>query len=77
MTAQEIKRLIERVGTWPKAWQEELAHIVDEIEGELGETYSASPEELESIDRGLKAADEGRFATDEQVEAVFSQNRRA
>lgn len=39
--------------------------------------YHATPEELSGIDRGLKAAREGRFATDEEVEAVFARHRRA
>jgi hypothetical protein len=39
--------------------------------------YEPTPEELAGIDRGLRAAAEGRFATDQQVEAVFAKFRRA
>jgi predicted transcriptional regulator len=39
--------------------------------------YRATPEELAGIDRGLKAAREGRFATDEQIEALFKKHRPA
>jgi predicted transcriptional regulator len=41
--------------------------------------YQPTPEELAGIDRGLRAAAEGRFATDQQVEAVFAKfhNRRS
>lgn len=77
MTARELKTLIERVETWPEAAQEELAQIAREIEAEIGETYAATPGELEGIDRGLRAAAESRFATDEQVEAVFARHRLA
>jgi hypothetical protein len=38
--------------------------------------YKATPEELEAIDRGLRDAAEGKFATDEEVEAVFAKFRR-
>jgi predicted transcriptional regulator len=38
--------------------------------------YEATPEELEGIDRGLRDVAEGRFATDEEVEAVFAKFRR-
>ena len=38
--------------------------------------YRATKEELEGIDRGLRAADEGRFATAAEVEAVFAKYRR-
>ena len=49
-----------------------------EIDAELrGGIYHATPEELAGIDRGLKAAMEGRFATEAQVEAVLSEKRLA
>jgi hypothetical protein len=32
---------------------------------------------LAELDRGLKAAREGRFASDAEVEAVFAKHRRA
>src|SRR5438876_11791843 len=41
-----------------------------------GGTYRATLEELEGIDRGLKAAREARFATDEEVETVIAKPRR-
>jgi len=39
--------------------------------------YNPTPEELAGIDRGLRAAAEGRFATDKKVEAVFAKFRRS
>jgi len=58
--------------------QEELAELAAEIDARLkGRKYSATPDELAGIDRGLQAAREGRFATDEEVEAVFAKHRRA
>jgi hypothetical protein len=39
--------------------------------------YEPTPEELAGIDRGLRAAAESRFATDQQVEAVFAKFRDA
>ena len=32
----------------------------------------ATPEELEGIDRGVRASREGRFATDKEVEEVLA-----
>lgn len=62
---------------WPQEAQEELAEIALEIDASLrGETYRATAEELAGIDRGLAAAREGRFATPEEVEAVFAKHRR-
>ena len=69
---------MQRVEAWPEAAQEELAEIALEIDARLrGGKYHATPEELAGIDRGLKAAREGRFATDDEVEAVFAKHRRA
>jgi len=78
MTAKVLKDVMERVETWPKEAQEELAEIALEIDAGLqGGVYHATPEELAGIDRGLRAAREGRFATDKQVAAVFAKHRRA
>lgn len=43
------------------------AHRAGRKDGE----YEPTPEEFVGIDRGLRDAAEGRFATDQQVEAVF------
>jgi predicted transcriptional regulator len=78
MTAKVLKEVLERVETWPQEAQEELAAIAREIDAGLtGGSYRASREELAGIDRGLKAADEGRFATEADIEAVLAKHRRA
>jgi len=78
MTAKELRDLMERIESWPQRAQEELADIALEIEAEFKRgAYRANPKELAGIDRGLKAAREGRFATDQDVEAVFARYRRA
>ena len=78
MTAKVLKDVLERVETWPEEAQAELAEIALEIDAGLaGGVYHATPEEIEGIDRGLKAARDGRFVTDKEVEAVFAKHRRA
>jgi predicted transcriptional regulator len=77
MTIKVLKDVIERAETWPDEAQEELAAIALEIDASVrGGMYYATREELAGIDRGLKAAREGRFATDAEVEAVFAKHRR-
>jgi predicted transcriptional regulator len=77
MTAKVLKEAMQRVETWPEEAQEELAEIALEIDAALkGRTYRATAAELAGIDRGLEAAREGRFATDEQVATVFAKHRR-
>ena len=66
-----------RVEAWPEAAQVEFAELALEIdEGFSGGVDHAAPEELAGIERGLKDAREGRFATDEQVKAAFDKFRR-
>jgi hypothetical protein len=77
MTAKALREAMQRVESWPQEAQEELAEIAFEIDARLkGGKYRATPEELAGIDRGLKAAREGRCATDAEVEAVFAKHRR-
>ncbi|HLJ01606.1 MAG TPA: hypothetical protein VKT76_17985 [Bradyrhizobium sp.] len=78
MTAKILKEVLERVETWPEEAQTALAQIALEIDAELGSgKYHATPKELSGIDRGLTAAREGRFATDDQVSRVFEKHRPA
>ena len=39
--------------------------------------YEPTPEELAGIDRGLRDAEQGRYATDEEVEQAFAKFRGA
>ena len=78
MTTKALDQIMRRVQSWPEAVQDELAAIATEMDAELQRgAYHATPEELAGIDRGLKAAGEGRFASDEQVEEVLAKFRRA
>lgn len=78
MTAKLLKDVLERAEKWPEEAQTELAQIALEIDAGLGGgKYQATPAELTGIDRGLKAAREGRFATDDQVDRVFEKHRPA
>jgi predicted transcriptional regulator len=56
----------------------QLAESAGHIEDNLSDgAYKPNEAELAGIDRGLRAADEGRFATDEQVEAALARLRDA
>jgi hypothetical protein len=78
MTVKVLKDVLERVKAWPEEAQTELAQIALEIDAGLGDgKYQATPTELGGIDRGLKAAREGRFATDDQVSRIFEKHRPA
>jgi hypothetical protein len=78
MTAKILKEVLERVETWPEEAQAELAQIALEIDAGLGlGKYHATPKELAGMDRGLKAAGQGRFATGDQISRAFEKHRPA
>jgi hypothetical protein len=72
-----LNDIVRRADAWPDSAQEELAEIAREIEAEVSAgAYRATAEELAGIDRGLKDAAADKFASSEQVEAVFTKHRR-
>ncbi len=78
MRTKLLNRVLERIESWPADAQDQLAEIALEIEAGLEEgEYIPTEEELAGIDRGLRAADQGRFATTAEVEAAFAKFRRS
>jgi predicted transcriptional regulator len=78
MKSKQLAEVLERVERWPARAQDELAEIARDIEESLSKgAYEPNEAELAGIDRGLRAAAEGRFATDEQVEAALARLRDA
>jgi predicted transcriptional regulator len=78
MKTKQLAEVLERIETWPAQAQDELAEIARDIDASLSRgEYAPSEAELAGIDRGLRAAAEGRFATDEQVSAALAKLRNA
>ena len=78
MTATDLKKLLERIQTWPEEAQDELVAVADQIESELqGRDYLATREELQIIDAAMAAIDGGEVAADVEIEAVFARLRSA
>jgi len=76
MKSRKLTEALERVEAWPADIQNELAEFALELDaGFKADEYEPTSEELAGIDRGLRAAAEGRFASDRQVEAVFAKFR--
>jgi predicted transcriptional regulator len=69
------KKLLEELETWPLEDQEELAQYAREIRGRRTGVYELSEEERAGIERGLADMRAGRFATDEQIAAIFQRAR--
>ncbi len=75
---KSLTDLLERTRSWPQVARDELEHLALEIEAELAQgPYRATPEEIAGVDRGLRAATEGKFATDEEIKELFDKHRRA
>jgi hypothetical protein len=70
-----LKDLLERAESWPKEAQEELVELGHEIEGEIKGEYHATRDELAGVDRGIDAANAGKFASQTQVEQVLAKFR--
>ena len=78
MKTKRLTQALERVEAWPAHAQDELAEIARDIDESLGKgDYEPTPSELAGIDRGLRDAAEGRFATERQVDAAFAKLRGA
>ena len=78
MTPRPLSNALSRATTWPAEAQAELAAYAKGTEAGLADgTYHPTEAERAGIDRGLADARAGRFATDEQVAAVFAHHRRA
>ena len=78
MPKPPLPNALSRAATWPAEAQAELAAYAEEIEAGLAATpYHPTDAELAGIDRGLADARAGRFATDDQVAAVFARHRGA
>jgi predicted transcriptional regulator len=76
MKTKKLTEVLERVEAWPPHIQNELAEFALELDAGFKDgEYQPTPEELAGIDRGLRAAAEGRFASDQQVEAAFAKFR--
>jgi len=77
MKTQLLNKALERIETWPAEAQDRLAEIALDMDAGLKDVlYEPSDEELAGIDRGLRDAAEGRFASETEVEATFAKFRR-
>lgn len=78
MKTKLLNQALEKIENWPADAQDQLAEIARDIDESLRQgDYEPTPAELAGIDRSLRAADEGRFATDEQIEVALSRLRGA
>jgi predicted transcriptional regulator len=76
MTKEQIEAIFERVRGWTEERQEKAATILLALEAEPDDVYVLSDEEREGVERGLEDARQGRFASDEEMAALFARYKR-
>ena len=67
MTKEQIDVVLEKVRSWPREDQEELAEVVREIEARRTGVYVLSDEERAAIED----AERSGLATEEEVDALW------
>ena len=72
---KRLETLIERVSALPEEAQDELLDHIAIIEAKHSGVYELSDDERTAVRRGLEEMRQGKFASDEEVEAVFSRYR--
>jgi predicted transcriptional regulator len=70
-----VETLLERIADWPEEAQAELVQSIVDIETKHLGVYKLEPDERAAIERGLEEMCQGKFASDEQVAAVFNRYR--
>ncbi len=75
MAIKELERILERVPTWPEDVQEDVLAWLKWVEQEMNEPYELTEEDMAAIERGLADAEAGRFATEEEIEALLARYR--
>jgi hypothetical protein len=66
-----VEIILDRVADWPKAALDEFFGLIDQIEAKYGLGYKLTDEERKAIERGLEDVRAGRFASEEEIAALF------
>jgi predicted transcriptional regulator len=70
-----VETLLERIADWPEEAQAELVQSIVDIETKHLGVQKLDPDERAAIERGLEEMRQGKFASEEQVAAVFNRYR--
>jgi len=73
----DTRKILERVASWPEEDQDELAEVAANIEARRIGVYRLTEEERGAVEAGLADARAGRFATDQEIDAIFKKARSA
>jgi hypothetical protein len=77
MQTKDLTKFLARIPTWPKDAQEDLVRSMSEIETRYAKIYHLNDEERAALKRSADDVQVGRFATEDEVSAVFDRYHRA
>jgi hypothetical protein len=77
MKTSDLQKYLQRIPAWPKEAQDELVRSMVEIEHRYRERYHVDDDELAALERSADDVRNGRFATDDDLEAAFTRYHRA
>ena len=69
-----LEQAIETVSALPDDVQDDLARILLQFAGVEQPSYELTPEEEADLDASLAEAEQGEFATDEEVRAMWAKH---
>jgi predicted transcriptional regulator len=70
-----IETFLERITDWPKEAQAEVMKAIVDIETKYFGVHKLDAKERAAIERGLEEMRQGKFASDEEVTALFNRYR--
>jgi predicted transcriptional regulator len=73
MTKEDLEAIFDRVRNWPAEKQEQAMDALLWIESD-SDVYVLSDEERAAVQRGLDDSKNGRFATEEEMAALFQRD---
>ena len=76
MTKDQVKAMLDRVLTWPPEAQEEAVASLATIEEQVSALQTLSPDDRDTLSRSAEDVRLGKYATDDQVKAIFDRYRR-
>ena len=70
-----IETLLERITDWPKEAKAEVVKAIVDIETKYFGVHKLNAKERAAIERGLEEMRQGKFASEEEVTALFNRYR--
>jgi hypothetical protein len=71
-----IDKALNRIRSWPTERQQDLVHMLDEIENAGVQIYEMSEAERQLVQVGLDQAERGDFVSDAEMDAFWQRNKR-